>query len=260
MSYSFDPKSRVVHVRFRYPAGRRGVGRYVSLPANSEREALIAWAGIQETLDDLRRGKLDMPPSLNDAQVKDYIVSGGKVLPPAADAPGRFSIQTTGELLDFYDRELTAGAKGDGTRYTEQIHSRHLRRILKPDLPLAELDQKAVQDYVNRRAKEGVSPITIGKELSTLSTIQGWASVLGVVGAREWRRERLTFPKGKEKPPFQTLDQIERRIAKGNLSADDEETLWESLWLNTAQTLDVLDTVNQAEVEPVVYPLFVAAA
>ena len=70
----------------------------------------------------------------------------------------------------------------------------------------------------------------------------------------------LRYPKFTEKPPFQTWDQIQRRIKAGGLSDAEKRTLWDCLYLQSAETADLLAHVKARAAQPWVYPLFCFAA
>ena len=57
-----------------------------------------------------------------------------------------------------------------------------------------------------------------------------WAKNAGHV-ARPLPLKGLRYPKMREKPPFQTLAEIERRIAQSMLSTEQENELWSTLFL-----------------------------
>jgi hypothetical protein len=70
----------------------------------------------------------------------------------------------------------------------------------------------------------------------------------------------LTFPKGVSKPPFQTREQIERRIAQQKLSAEDQAELWHSLFLTLSEVEEFLNHVRDAKLPAYIYPMVVFAA
>ena len=65
----------------------------------------------------------------------------------------------------------------------------------------------------------------------------------------------LRYPKTDEKPPFQTRQEIQRRIARGGLGAEQIVELWECLYLPVDELGQVLAFVKQAGSHPWVYPL-----
>jgi hypothetical protein len=45
----------------------------------------------------------------------------------------------------------------------------------------------------------------------------------------------LKYPKGRDKPPFETMGQIERRVARGGLTGEEVKELWDRLFLSKEQ-------------------------
>ena len=83
---------------------------------------------------------------------------------------------------------------------------------------------ETLQGYVNARAKEkgrggrSLSHVTIQKEIGTLSSVWNrWALPLGLVNGPA-PTKGLIYAKVRAKPPFQTLEQIKRQLARGGLS------------------------------------------
>ena len=89
------------------------------------------------------------------------------------------------------------------------------------------LTRDQLQEYINTRRAEknkqktAISPITIRKELTTLSGVWTWAMASGLVAA--FPNKGLKYPKGTEKPPFQTWEEIEKQINRGKLSEREQE-------------------------------------
>jgi hypothetical protein len=149
---------------------RRQFNRTISV--KSDREAERACALIEETIQDLERGKLAMP---TDADPVSFIISGGKI----AARPQAVSIQfqetppppTLRQVFDTYVATLTPGSKEANTIETEAVHRRHFLRIFGESLAFDSLEVDGVQRYVDARASEGVGRDTIRKELSTLRVV-----------------------------------------------------------------------------------------
>ena len=57
-----------------------------------------------------------------------------------------------------------------------------------------------------------------------------------------------------------TMAEIERIVARGGVSAEEEAALWESLYLTRGEVAQVLDHVKAAAKEPFIYPMFVFVA
>ncbi len=69
-----------------------------------------------------------------------------------------------------------------------------------------------------------LSAATIKKEIVTLRTAWNWAEKMTLVAGR-FPYHGLRYPKSDEKPPFQTIEEIKRRIAAGGLTAAQEKEL-----------------------------------
>ena len=100
-----------------------------------------------------------------------------------------------------------------------------------------------------------VAAVTIKKEVDTLRSAWNWAKRMGQVQA-DFPGAGLVYPKGKEKLPFMTWTEIERRIAAGG----DPKELWECLFLREPEIDKFLDFVQQRKAPAWVYPMCVMAA
>jgi integrase len=229
----------------------------------SYRHAERMQASIEETLQDLERGKLVMP---EDADTLAFIISGGKLAtkpkPVVSNSVStRPESATIASVFDTYAETLTPGSKEANSIGTEAVHGRHFKRVLGPNQKFESLGLGVLQRYVDTRAKEGVVRATIRKELSTLRVVWSWAAKRGhVANSPAWKMNDLTLPKAHEKPPFQTWDQITRKIERGGLSEAQTEALWECLWLDQAQTMECLAWVREKARHPFLYPMFAFAA
>jgi integrase len=70
----------------------------------------------------------------------------------------------------------------------------------------------------------------------------------------------LKYPKSAEKPPFQTRQEIERQLVKGNLSQVEQEELWDCLYLTISEIEEVIGLVREEALGTFVYPMCVMAA
>ena len=257
-SFDLDPKSGNYHIRFRY--GGNPFKR--ALPLADSREAERVCGVVEETIKDLKRGRLEMP---GDADPGAYLISGGKLTgkpkPASSDTPDDDVPFTLGRVFDTYLETLTPGSKEANTLETEAVHSRHFNRVLGESLPFEGVGVGTLQTYVNARSKEGVARDTIRKELATLRAIWGWAYKRHHISSPAgWKMADLTLPKAVEKREFQTWDQIKRRIARGGLTGVQEADQWECLWLDQDQTVECLAWVREHAEYPFVYPMFAFAA
>lgn len=119
---------------------------------------------------------------------------------------------------------------------------------------LEELTQDHLQSHVQRRAGMAIRPVTIKKEIDGFRAAWNWGKRVGIV-SKEWPGKGLVYPKTKEKPPFQTRQEIQRRIARGGLSESDKAVLWESLYLTAEELKSFLDHVREAARHPFIYPM-----
>jgi hypothetical protein len=118
-SLLFDNDSKHYFVRFHY--GGRSFKR--SLGTGKERLARAQKGRIEETLILLRHGRLTIPPNADPAA---YILSDGRKL-----HDGESKLLTLAELTASFQAARIPGHKELSTVKTEDIHIRHLLRILK---------------------------------------------------------------------------------------------------------------------------------
>ena len=87
------------------------------------------------------------------------------------------------------------------------------------------------------------------------------ANRLGLTETATADRSKLGYPKGREKPDFQTWEEIERNIALGGLTKQQVREQWDRLFLSQDQTAEVLEFVRTKKTRSAyVYPLMVFAA
>ena len=145
-----------------------------------------------------------------------------------------------------------------------QTHRNNLERLIGKRTKVADFGTGDIQKYIDRRAKEPgrrgpIKPVTIRKEVTTLSTIFKWAVSNGHMDVAP-DKKGIRYPKGKEKPPFQTWDEIERKVNRGGLSEDQIAEFWECLFLNTIEIGELLKHVKANARHDFIYPAFVFAA
>ena len=254
-----ESKDGVFRIRFRYG----GTKHLLPLRTTDPQEADDAIARFRANLRLIDRGVLEPPPTGVDLGV--YIVSAGKLTarPATAERPGR---STLGDLLDSYLADFPQNSKEATTWKTERIHVGHLRRLLDVRLPLAAITDRHLQEYVDARSRgdgKEVRPVrreTVQKEIGTFSAIWNkWGVPQGLVNGPA-PVTRLVYPKGSAKLPFQTREQIERQIARGGLSPEQESDLWECLFLTLSEVEELLDHVQAGRRPAYVYPMVVFAA
>lgn len=248
-----DQASGRYRIRFNY--GGQEFKR--SLKTDSEKVARGNLARVEEMIRLLEQGRIEIPLGADPAT---FILSDGKLNQrPVAQRP-----MTLAELIAVYQAKYTAGAKESSTEYTERIHCNHLLRLIGKSTVVQTLTLPAIQDYIDCRSQEQwrgnqIKTQTVKKEIDTLRIIWHWASDMGfLTGPAPVKGIRLA--KGKDRPPFQTWDEIERTIARGGLTNEEQAELWETLFLTRPQVAEVLAHVEQQSAHPFVYPMFLFVA
>ena len=228
-----------------------------SLKTANESEAQSALGRVEDNIRLVSRGVLTIPPG---ADVPEFLLSDGKVTGPI-EIP---KVVALGSLISQYESALAGGVVEESTLYTIRIHAKHLKRILGEETDVRSVTRESLQQYITtRRAQRSnrgtaISPVTIRKELTTLSGVWTWAMASGVVGP--FPNKGLKYPKEAEKPPFQTWEEIIKQIERGNLSEKEQAALWDCLFLSLQETAELLAYVKQHASQPFLYPMVVMAA
>lgn len=239
---------------FRY--GKQRIKR--SARTKDEQEATQLAVRVDRKLRLIEQGDLALP---DNADVVTFLLSDGKLTSPLQ--PQRM-MTLTRMFADFFD-SLPAGAMEENSRRTVQTHRKHLEGILGANLPIRDVSPECLQRYINQRAKQPgrrgktVSPVTIRKELSTLSSVWSFGLLRGYVLV-PFPSKGLRFPKTAEKPSFQTRTEIEQQIAMGGLSVQEQAELWDALYLTLPEIDSFLTLVRRLARHPFLYPMIVAAA
>jgi len=204
----------------------------------------------------LRQGLLKVPVGMD---IVTFLEFDGK---PPQEIPATRDDPTLKLLRDEYLR-VHRGSLEETTINGIELHFRHLGSILGEGFPLKHIDQTALQSYASRRSQmryrgRPIRSATVKKELISLRTAWNWGSNLVPHRFPPLRQVRLQKPE--EKPPFQTRKEIDRRIARGGLTADQVSELWDCLFLQLHETDELLRYVKEKATLPWVYPLFCFAA
>jgi integrase len=171
-------------------------------------------------------------------------------------APRPRNVTTLGTLHDRYVATHSNGTIEANSLDTVRLHFAHFCRFLGEGFPLPELSLLRLQEYVDRRARKGISPVTMRKELATIRAAWNWGQPMGLTSG-PFPAKGLRYPKGKEKPPFMTRPQIEREIAAGHEAPED---LWECLYLELADIAELLAYAKEHASQPFIYPMIAFAA
>jgi integrase len=236
-----------------YAAFKHGGVEYTqSLRTKSDHEAEVRLGAIRDTLYRLEHGTIAIPPG---ADPKAFILSGGQRTGKSHTAPRL----TIGQMSDRYLESLQ-GVE-DNTRLTLRIHLNHAKRVLKADTSLESVQLADVDRYARLRLSEShhgrkTQGHTVRKELRTFRRVWVWAAEHGHVACMPpWKLESITLPKDRGREPFRTFAQIDRVLKRGGMSEEDQERLWETLYLTGQELQDFLDYVRENSTAPWVYPM-----
>ncbi len=213
-----------------------------------EAEAKTTAAKIDYILMRIRQRLLELPLGMD---IISFIEHDGK---PPPDAKPEMKITPFKELRKAYLEVFGNGALENNTLYTAKIHLNHLAETLGEKFPLNSLSLSHLQRHVDRRRKE-VSGVTIKKEIDSFRAAWNWAIRMGFTQGT-FPNAGLVYPKGDDKLPFMTSEEIERRIKAGG-NADE---LWECLYLSNTEIDELLDQVQTRKISLWVYPAFVVTA
>jgi integrase len=247
--------------RFRIHFRWHGKQQKLPLGKVSAEEAANKAAQIDYLLMRLTQRLIEVPPGIG---IVEFLQHDGKTPPGSSETPDGSRAFT---LEEFQGRYLTTHRDSLEERTIEgiELHFKHLTAALGDRFPIRELKLGDLQGYVDRRAKakgmggKRLSAATIRKEIVTLRTAWNWAEKMGLVSGR-FPYHGLRYPKTDEKPPFQTVEEIERRIASGGLTPAQVKELWESLYLRTQEVADLLAIAKEHAPYPWIYPLICMAA
>jgi integrase len=251
---SLENRTGYFNIVFRF--GGRKFTR--SLGTRHRREAETRAERLEENIRLVESGRLTVP---RDADIATFLLSDGKI-----DQKIKVARPTSlTELFEAFFAGLPEGNLEPTTIKTIRIHSRHLMRLFGARIPVGAITQSELQNYIAKRSKEpgrrgrNVSPVTIKKEVASLRSVWNWGAIHELTDDALPSRG-LRYPKSTEAPPFQTWDQIERRIKKGGLLEAEEKDLWDCLFLSQDEINDFLEYVATTAGQPTIYPMFVAAA
>lgn len=230
-----------------YWAGERQnftIGRVT--PAEAETKA----SQVDYLLMRVKQGLLTIPDGVS---VTDFVAHDGKPpLPAVPTAPPAEQI-SLGQLRDRYLKAQENSLEATSIAGMV-IHFGHLVKALGEDLIVQGLTLANLQDYVTKRSTakgwrgRKLSPVTIKKEIVTLRTAWNWAVPTYLTG--RFPNKGLKYPKGTEKLPFMTYEEIERR----------GDGQWDCLYLCVDEIVELLAGVKAKKAQPFVYPMVCFAA
>lgn len=241
-------------VHFRY----QGKQLFFSLGQVSKEEAESKVAQIEYLLMRLKQGLIVLPDGVD---IVLFLQHDGKVKPK----PNPKEVVEAVSLSQLRDRYVSTheGSLERNTLATAQMHFRHLVKWFGEAFSISALSLAALQEYVNHRSKAAgtkgrkLSATTIRKEIVTLRTAWNWAVKMRLLTG-PYPYDGLRYPKSTEKPPFQTLSEIDRQINAGATTAEIAD-LYESLYLQLNEATELLEFVQRNASHGFVYPMFSCA-
>lgn len=243
---SLQERTGTYRVIFRF----HGKQHFVMIGKVSREEAEAKAAQVDYLLMRLKQGLIELPPGVG---IAEFVQHDGK--PPAPATPVSASRKAL-TLATLRDRYLATRATGREkcTLYTDRIHFKHLVATIGEQFPLEGLGQADLQRHIDRRARQGISAVTIKKEVTTLRTAWHWA-IHAAGHSGDYPNKGLVYPKGDELPPYQTREEIERQVAAGGMTDEQVNALWEALYLRPGEIAELLEHVREHARHPWIYPL-----
>jgi len=238
-----------------------GKKRKKTIKTTDRQVAEAALLRFQENIALLERGRLEAPP---DADLAVFLLSDGKLTRSLQDVPTPSHL-TLAELRDRYIETHSNGAMEENSLDTVRLHLRHFVKSLGEKFPIQTLTFSHLQAHVDRRAKKKgirkrpLSPTTLRKEMASFRACWNWGVDAGLLKG-PFPNRGLTYPKGEEKPPFQTWQEIERQIGRGGLSKVEQRDLWDCLFLTLPEIAELLVYVKDHAHHGFLYPMFCFAA
>lgn len=234
-----------------------GRKHHVRVKVTNQKDADACRVRLEENLRLVERGRLAIPDG---ADVGLFLLSDGRLGQKIRiERPVRLD-----EMFDLYRTEFTAGAKEAITRKMEDVHLKHLARLIGGKSPVAAMNALTVQQFVDRRSQElhrgqPVKAKTVRKAVATLRFVWNWAYRRGSVPTK-FPEVDLYFPKEKQPEPFRTYEQIQTILARGGVDQRRERELWDGLFLDPLQIADVLEHVRRKTNHAYLHPFLVTAA
>lgn len=230
---------------------------HFNLKASDPKEADACRARLEENLRLVERGRLTVPPG---ADLGLFLDSDGK-LEQSVEVVRSVRLA---ELFSTHQTLFTAGAKEAITRRMEDIHLKHLARVLGAETTIAEVNAGTVQQFIDVRSREkhGGQPNkakTVRKAVATLRFVWNWAQRRGQVPTKSPDVE-LAFSKEKQPEPFRTFDHIRTILACGVTDKRRVRELWDGLFLDPTQVAEVIEIVRKKTNATYLHPFLVTAA
>src|SRR5262249_28331735 len=145
-------KGNAYYCTFRFQ-GRR---YYFSIGKLTEDQARSKGVEVDETLGLIERGRLMVPEGV---ALEDFVAAGGKV--PVLSA--RPETVTARQLFDRYLLTHANGTVEKNSLGTARTHLNQFAATLGDRYRVQSLAQPDLQRHIDRRARKGISPVTLKK-------------------------------------------------------------------------------------------------
>jgi integrase len=257
MAWLEQSSSGLFHLAFRF----EGQKFKKSLHTRDARSANARLHRIDENIRLIESGRLVVP---EDADVGSFLLSDGKLNGAKSNASEQ-KLRSLRQYSAAFLASIPNGSLEPRTIKGMKTHLKHLERVIGGNFIFTELRLDDLQNYVDRRSDDPgirgkkLSPATIKKEITTLRSLWNWARNSEYI-IRALPVKGLRYPKMTDKPPFQTLEQIERRLSQLSRDEDEENELWSSLFFTTYEVHELLEYVRVTARHSFIYPIFVFAA
>ncbi|WP_197995307.1 site-specific integrase [Gimesia algae] len=170
------------------------------------------------------------------------------------------------DLFKSFFASLPDDSLEESTVSLIKTHRNNLLRILGENVVIKEIDLNALDVYSKKRQKDNgrrkgrISANTIKKELVTLRRILQWGKKRGKLSSEIPEIRDVQLPKSTERPSFQTFDEITVQIEQDNLTQEQQDNLWECLYLGTDEIDQLIQHVREKASHTFLYPMVIAAA
>lgn len=218
----------------------------------TEAEAKTKASQVEYLLMRLKQRLVDLPEGVD---IVTFVEFDGE--PPMTPAGAPLNPREAVTLSQLKDRYLVTHGNGTieaNSLDTCKLHLSHLCRVLGDGFSLPELALANLQDYVNRRTKADISPVTIRKEIASFRAAWNWGLPMNLTSGI-FPNRGLRYPKADEKPPFMTWAEVKRALSHGGNAGE----LWDCLYLLPDELAELLVYVKETADHGWIYPMFCMA-
>lgn len=240
---AIQERNNKYRILFCYQGKRHSLGLGAVSPDEAEAKA----GQVDLLLLRLNQGLLTVPTGV---PIEEFMLHDGKV--KSVRQARAIEPTTFGKLRDSY-LETINGSIEENSLLTVTLHLKHFERSLGIGFPVQELSLDHLQRHILKRKDR--SPVTLRKELASYRAMWNWGVQSGRLSG-PFPNKGLRYPKGEEKPPFMTWQEIERRVSR----QPDQVGLWNALFLQIPEIEELLAYVKKEAAHEWIYPMVCFAA